>query len=108
MRILYVALAALVFSTLSKINPAWADASGVYGEHMMWGGGGFMGPMMMFVMLIVVVLVIVLIVRWLAPGIVSGGNCHQHQSAVHILEERFARGEIDKAEFDERKKALGG
>lgn len=108
MQFLYVVLAALVFSVLSKISPVWANVSGEYGEHMMWGGGWVIGPMMMFVMIIAVVLIVVLIVRWLAPGAGSGGNYHQHRSAVHILEERFARGEIDKAEFDERKKILGG
>ncbi len=103
MRFLHLALAAFVLSTLSKISPVWADA-GAYGEHMMWGGGWFMGPLM----LIAIVLIVVLIVRWLAPGVGLGGNHPQYQSAIHILEERFARGEIDKAEFDERKKALGG
>ena len=29
-------------------------------------------------------------------------------SAVTLLRERFARGEIDAAEFEERKRALGG
>jgi len=108
MQFLHIALTALVFSFLSMTSPVWADTSGEYGDHMMWGGGWFMGPMMMFVMIIAIVLIVVLIVRWLAPGNISNDNHHQHRQAVHILEERFARGEIDKAEFDERKRTLGG
>lgn len=33
---------------------------------------------------------------------------HQDSSAIKILEERFARGEIDKAELDQRKAVLRG
>jgi putative membrane protein len=56
-----------------------------------------------------VVGVIVLLVRWL------GGSEHPlfrptgqtSRAALDILKERLARGEIDVAEFEERKRALG-
>jgi uncharacterized membrane protein len=31
---------------------------------------------------------------------------HEKDPAIEILKERFARGEIDKAEFEERRKVL--
>lgn len=76
----------------------------------MWHGGWygwFMGPLMMIVFLAVAVAVVVLLIRWL------GGPVHGNASpvpprktALDILEERFARGEIDKEEFEERRRLL--
>ena len=86
------------------------DAEGYYGPHMMWGGGWggmFMGPLMMIIFLVVTVGAVVLIVRWFG-GFGHGpkaGGAHGSQ-AIQILEERFARGEIDKDEFDERRRIL--
>lgn len=108
MRLLYAVITTIILASESIINPAWADVSGGYGEHMMWGGGWIMGPVIMFVMLVAVVSVIVLIVRWLAPGVEADRGYRQSRTAIQILEERFAHGEIDKTEFDERKRTLAG
>lgn len=83
-----------------------------YMWHMMWGGGGygmFLGPLFMILTLAVVVAVVVLLVRWL------GGPWHGAQppyqppasrTPLDILKERFARGEINKEEFEERRRVL--
>ncbi len=97
--------------------PVWAQQLGspYHGGHEhMWGGGWygvFLGPLMMLLFLGIAVAVIVLIVRWLGgarhdahvlpPGVAPG------KTPVDILEERFARGEIDQQEFEERKRVLG-
>jgi putative membrane protein len=49
-----------------------------------------------------------LVVRWL--GGVGGGPAQgsKPKAALDILEERFARGEIDKDEFEDRRRALQG
>jgi len=109
-RILLAAVSLL--TTFGGTVTAWAQATrDGYGTHM-WGGGygWFFGPIMMIVFIAVTVVVIVLIVRWL------GGTGHPPPhtaygppgtTALNILKERFARGEIDKAEFEERRKVLG-
>ena len=51
---------------------------------------------------------VVLVVRWMG-GTAGGGGIHgpTTTSPVDILKERYARGEIDTKEFEERRKALG-
>jgi putative membrane protein len=94
----------LVFLAMS--HAALADER-TYPHPMMWGGGWFMGPIMMLLVLAVVVAIVVLVVRWLWPG-QSFGNSDTHlRSAMTILEERYARGEIDKEEFEEKKRVIG-
>jgi putative membrane protein len=46
--------------------------------------------------------------RWATHGypLRDGGPGRGH-AALDILEERFAKGEIDKAEFEEKRKLLG-
>jgi putative membrane protein len=49
------------------------------------------------------ILVIVLAVRWLGAG---PGKAASRKTSLEVLEERFARGEIDKEDFEERKRLL--
>jgi putative membrane protein len=81
-------------------------------RHMMWGDvwyGWFLGPVMMIVFLAIAVAVIVLIVRWLG-GVGHNGtstpSAPARRHAMDILKERFARGEIDQAEFEEKRRIL--
>ncbi|MEZ5936228.1 MAG: SHOCT domain-containing protein [Alphaproteobacteria bacterium] len=92
---------------------AWAQQDReFYGPHMMWGGwyGMFMGPLMMIIFIAVVVALVVLAVRWFG-GSGHGPGTHpyvsQGKAPLDILKERFARGEIDKDEFEERRRVLG-
>jgi putative membrane protein len=80
-----------------------------YGGHMMNGGwhGWFVGPIIMIVFISVAVVVVVLLLRWL--GVLSHGSPpHQPptKTPIDILKERLARGEIDKEEFEERRRIL--
>lgn len=82
-----------------------------YGPHM-WGGGGwmgwFVGPVMMIATIAIAVAVVVLVIRWL------GGSGHRSmhppappaKTPLEILQERYARGEIDKEEYEERRRVL--
>ena len=90
---------------------ALADPAGGYGYggHMWDGGMSFgMGITGVGVMILVwgaIVVLAVLAVQWLSGG--AKGHL-RHQDALDILRERLARGDIDPAEYSERKKALEG
>jgi putative membrane protein len=80
----------------------------MYGGYDGWGWGHMIyGPLMMIIFWGGLIVVAVLAVRWL-----GGGSSHKHSeppsrgNALDILKERFARGEIDKEEFEERKRLL--
>jgi len=99
--------------TFGGSQAAWAQATREgYGSHM-WGGSGFgwfFGPIMMIVFIGVTVVVVVLLVRWLGGmGHASSPTAYgpPGKTPLDILKERYARGEIDKEEFEERRKVLG-
>ena len=89
------------------LAPSWALAQpergwGMhgYGPGMMWGPGfGMIG----FLLLIAA---IAFGIYWALRG--SEGKGGGQTSALGILNERFARGEIDEEEYQARKKVLEG
>ncbi|MEQ9640552.1 MAG: SHOCT domain-containing protein [Alphaproteobacteria bacterium] len=103
-RVISVPIVAAVYSAAPTL--AWADADDRwYGHGMMSGAGGWlMGPLMIVIVLVLLVAAIVIALR--LSGI-SGASRPTERSAIDILEERYARGEIDKAEFEERRRTLG-
>lgn len=107
------ALAAFLLLIVAAPFDALAQqGGGYYGRHMMWDGGWygmFFGPLFMIVFIAAVIVVVVLIVRWLG-GSGQGAAPPRHSSPgrepLDILKERFARGEIDKEEYEERRRLL--
>lgn len=68
----------------------------------------FFGPLFMIITLAALVVAIVFLVRWLG-GLPGNGSMSPSpgKTPLDILRERFAKGEIDKAEYEERRKILG-
>ena len=108
MRLINALLIAVPATALMTV-PAVAQTYGDHPHMGAWGWGGMiLGPIMMIVFIAVAAVVVVLVVRWLgAPG-GHGGALHSPpgKTALDILKERFAKGEIDKEEFEERKRLL--
>jgi putative membrane protein len=76
-------------------------------DYMMWGSGyGMVGGLMMLLFWGVVIVLVVLAVRWFADN--RSGENRGKRDAIDILRERFAAGEIDEEEFENRKKVLEG
>ncbi len=87
-----------------------AQPSGSYThDPHMWGGWGWggmiLGPILMILFIAAAVTVVVLVLRALGVG-TSRPAAREGRTALDILDERFARGEIDKDDYEERKRTL--
>lgn len=96
-----------VLSGLNMPIAAWAQERpyDFWGMHPMWSMWGAWGIGMMFMMLVfwgLVIVGLVLGIRWL----VTQGRESRSDTALDILRQRYARGEIDKEEFEARKRDL--
>jgi len=83
----------------------WGMGSGMMG----WGNSmGWLGTMLMAAFWIAIVVGIVFLIRWLVVWSgAAGRKVDSENSALEILNRRYAHGEINKQEFVEKKKALG-
>ena len=82
------------------------EGSEHYSPHMMWQSYGMMmGPFMMILFIVVIIVVGVLIFKWLTGHSFGPGSSSDEES-IEILKTRFAKGEIEKEEFEERLRML--
>ncbi len=106
---LLIAVPATALMTVPAVAQTYGDHPHLGDRMGAWGWGGMIfGPIMMIVFIAVAVVVVVLLVRWLG-GSGHGGALHgpPGKTPLDILKERFAKGEIDKEEFEERRRVLG-
>jgi putative membrane protein len=73
---------------------------------MMYGYGGWWMGLMMLLFWGGLIALIVWVIQTTQSHRAAGGSVNTGSRAMHILEERFARGEIDQEEFDQRKRTL--
>jgi len=94
---------------MPMMNMMWGGWSSPFSSNntnnmMNFGYGfGFFGLIFMILFWALVIIGIVALVRWLSTQ--SKGDTSS-KSALDILKERYARGEVDKQEFEEKKKEL--
>ena len=84
----------------------WGMGPGMMG----WGGYGmgWFGGILMAAFWIAVIVGIVLLIRWLIISTRTGHyGVGREDSAFEILKQRYAKGEINKEQFEEMKRTLG-
>jgi putative membrane protein len=102
------------YSGGSAVVGGYGDGHGVWHDGGMMGWGWGLHGLPSLVLLVLVAVVLVVAVRWLWRTASSAGTTGQSApsrsggTALAILEERYARGEIDRDEFFTRKKDLTG
>ena len=86
-------------------HQGWGMGPGMMG----WGyGTGWFGMIIMAAFWIAVIVGIIFLIRWLVLSAGMGGHGGRTEdSGLDILKKRYARGEIDKEEFEEKKRDLG-
>ncbi len=81
-----------------------------YNGFGMMNGWGFFDPLGMLFGWVIFVILLVVIVRALGGGrhwMHRRDHHDGHSSALDILQERFAKGEITKEQYNDMKKTLG-
>ncbi|MGC2457940.1 MAG: SHOCT domain-containing protein [Gallionellaceae bacterium] len=77
---------------------------GYMGNGYSWGGMAFgMVSMLLFWLLLIAAVVIVIRYAW---GTGNSAERRQEKTALDILKERYARGEIEREEFEQKKRDL--
>jgi putative membrane protein len=99
-RLLMIGLAGLFMTAYAGAQPYGL------GPGMMWEDGWGMFRFVHVLWWVLLVVGIVTLIRWTSGRGPRGWRRSEEDRAIEILRERYARGEIDKTEFEERKRDL--
>jgi len=80
------------------------DSNKEGGFQMMFGNQGFMGGFM-WIFWIIVIVGLVILIKWIAQQN-KPVESKIEENSLEILKKRYARGEIDKQEFEQKKRDL--
>src|SRR5262245_36364537 len=94
-----LACLAAVAAASEAAGPAWAQGPGQMHDRGMW-----LGPLFMIALLALVIAGVVALVRSIGGG--DGGG--RVRMAREILDERYARGEIGRKEYQRRRDDIPG
>jgi putative membrane protein len=93
-------------SSVFADRPGYGEGYGM-GPWMMWGYGmGWFGPIIMIIFWIAVIVGIILLIRWVIVSSRKEYKVKSDESALEILKKRYAKSEISKEEFEEKKKDI--
>ena len=98
-------VAGAIWFLFNHHNDVWASGYGQMPHTMMFGSGiGFGIPMILFWVVVIAALVMLVSALFSSSG--DGGASARSESALEILDKRYARGEIDKARYDAMRRDL--
>jgi putative membrane protein len=113
---LIITILAAVFglypSARAVAQPWGGSGSCIFGSWMTGGwGGGWFGMIFMILFWILIVAGAVALIRWIVRGTggtskLNTGGWQPGPNALAILENRYARGEIDRDEFEAKKQDI--
>ena len=80
-----------------------------YDGHAGWGGWVVMSLVMLAFWSILIAAIVVIVKAWHGDGATKpGGPAQEPEDGLRVLDERFARGEIDVEEYTQRREVLRG
>lgn len=96
---------------LTAAGSAWGqwrggDEWGTGPWMMGWGIVGWIMPIMMVIFWVAIIIAVIVLVRWAMKSGTIGHGIGKDESALDILQKRYARGEISREEFEAIKKDI--
>jgi putative membrane protein len=103
-----VALPSMLIGTADALAQGGRYEGWHMGPGMMGGWGmGWFGGIFMILFWVLILIGLVFVIKWLIQSTSRARNNGQSgDRALEILKERYARGEIDKAQFEDMKRDL--
>ncbi len=101
-------LSIVFFPSVEAEAQGGANQGWYMGPGMMGGWGmGWLGGIFMMIFWVLVLAGLVFLIKWLIQSTNrANSDAGSGNRALEILKERYARGEIDSAEYEEKKKVL--